>query len=40
MLAALHQQVASRCLTYRLQQIQLLIEPFGSQTNSGLCNLG
>jgi len=35
MLAALGQQGASRLLTHRLQQIQLLIEPFGPETNSG-----
>jgi hypothetical protein len=40
MLAALTQQVASRFLSHRLQQIQLLIEPFGPQTNSAFCNLG
>jgi hypothetical protein len=39
MLAALGQQVASRLLTHRLQQIQLLIEPFGPETNSGFRDL-
>src|SRR6202166_775941 len=39
MLAALGQQIASRLLTHRLQQIQLLIEPFGPETNSGFRDL-
>ena len=39
MLAALGQQIVSRLLTHRLQQIQLLIEPFGSETNSGFRDL-
>ena len=29
-----------RASRHRLQQIQLLIEPFGPQTNSSFCNLG
>jgi hypothetical protein len=40
MLAALPEQVASRFLSHRLQQIQLLIEKFGSPPDSGFCNLG
>lgn len=37
---ALPQQIAPRLLPHRLQQIQLLVEAFGSQTNSGFLNLG
>ena len=32
-------QIASRLLTHRLLQIQLLIEPFGPETNSGFRDL-
>jgi hypothetical protein len=39
MLTTLGQQGASRLLTHRLQQIQLLIDPFGPQTNSGFPDL-
>ncbi|MGA8304850.1 MAG: hypothetical protein WB723_04185, partial [Candidatus Acidiferrales bacterium] len=37
---ALRQQIASRSLPQRLQRIQLLVEPLGSQANSRLYNLG
>ena|SRR5271157_342182 len=39
-LGALHQQVASCFLAYRLRQIQLLIQPFRPQTNARFQNLG
>src|ERR1019366_7428174 len=39
-LVALYHQVASRSLAHRLQQIQLLIQPFRPQTNAGFQNLG
>ena len=37
---ALHQQVVARLLTHRLQQIQLLVKPFGPSSNSRFYNLG
>jgi hypothetical protein len=40
MLPALAQQIPSRFLSYRLQQIQLLIETFRPQANPGLRDLG
>ena len=40
MFLALRQQIPSRSLPQRLQRIQLLVEPLGSQTNSGFYNLG
>src|SRR6266481_9122019 len=40
MFPALRQQIASRSLPQRLQRIQLLVEPLGSQANSRFYNLG
>ena len=40
MFVALRQQIASRFLAHRLQQIQLLIIPFSPPTNSGFLDLG
>src|SRR4029077_8502955 len=37
---ALRQQITSRSLPQRLQRIQLLVEPLGSQANSGFYDLG
>ena len=39
-LVALHEQVTACFLAHRLQQIQLLIQPFRPQTNPGFQNLG
>src|ERR1700747_1192915 len=40
MFPTLRQQIASRSLPQRLQRIQLLVEPLGSQANSGFYDLG
>src|ERR1700747_1902921 len=40
MFPALRQQIASRSLPQRLPRIQLLVEPLGSQANSGFYDLG
>src|ERR1700746_3001805 len=40
MFPALRQQIASRSLPQRLQRIQLLVEPLGSQTHSRFYDLG
>src|ERR1700739_113300 len=39
MFPALRQQIASRSLPQRLQRIQLLVEPLGSQSNAGFYDL-
>jgi hypothetical protein len=38
-LVTLHHQVWARLLTHWLEQIQLLVEPFGSQSNPKLRKL-